>query len=156
MRWSAAEPGRVDIPRLPRRFVVGATVPVTVVVCAPDRYCAERGALRLIRDDVRRLGDARLRAYPKRDVYDPDGDTVSIDHAATPAPDRSGKRPRFEVHAVVRLALIVDGTRANTVWPAALHRLLADLARLRLTHPNLRGVAKSWVYEVGPSCLHPH
>jgi len=147
---------KFGLPRLPRRFVVGATVPVTVLVCAPDRYHAERGAVRLIRDDVRRLRDATLRAYPKRDMYDPDGDTVRIDHANTPDPDRSGKRPRFDVHAIVRLALIVDSTRANTVWPAARHRLLADLARLRLTHPNLREVAKSWVYEVGPSCLHPH
>jgi len=144
------------LPRLPRRFVVGATVPVTVGVCASDQYYAERGAVRLIRDDLRRLRDATLRARPRRDVYDPEDDTVRIDHIVTPDPDRSGERPRFEVHAIVHLAVTLDSTRANTVWPPARRRLLADLARLRLTHPNLRAVAKSWVYEVGPSCLHTH
>ena len=69
---------RFGLPKLARRFAVGADVPVTVTLCAPDERYAARGAsgessfddLRRLRDAPRTYGDA-TRPKPPRPIRDP-------------------------------------------------------------------------------------
>lgn len=146
---------RFGLPKLARRFAVGADVPVTVTLCAPDERYAARGARRLIIDDLRRLRDARPQPRPIRDVLDTVDDTIQITKVVALDAEDTARRPRLRVAATVSLAVTVDSRRANTVWTAARPRLQADLARLRLIHADTNHITKTWINEVGLSVRRP-
>lgn len=146
---------RFGLPKLARCFAVGADVPATVTLCAPDARYAVRGARQLIIDDLRRLREARPQPRPRHDVLDDVDDTIVITKVVALDDEDTLRRPRFRVAARVSLAVTVDSRRTNTVWTAAQPRLQADLARLRLIQADTDHVTKTWVNEIGPSCRRP-
>ncbi|MFV2102143.1 hypothetical protein [Micromonospora sp. LOL_024] len=136
------------IEKLPRRFIVGADVPVSLVLCSPDGDYAQRGARRLIFDDMRRLRDARLRARTGRAVLGPASNAIDIAKIESVASDGTSRRPQFRVKAILQVAVEVTHSRVTSAWPAARPRLLADLARLRLINVDTTAIRRLWTYDV--------
>jgi hypothetical protein len=152
-RW--VRPGDADkiltkfrIERLPRRFIVGAAVPVTVVLCSPDEDYAIRGAERLILDETRNLRDGRLRSRTGRALLGPASSAIDVEVVLPVDPDGTSRRPRFEVEANIQVAVEVTSSRLNTAWTAARQRLLTDLARLRLIRVDTKAIRRIWTYDV--------
>ncbi|MCW6005376.1 hypothetical protein K1W54_12400 [Micromonospora sp. CPCC 205371] len=136
------------IEKLPRRFVVGAAVPVAVVLCSPDDDYATRGARRLMLDETLELRDVALHARTGRAVLGTPSSAIDIEGVEPVEPDGTSRRPRFRVEAIVQAAVEVTSSRVNTTWTAARPRLLADLARLRLLHIDTKSIRRVWTYDV--------
>jgi len=150
-RWFASDAlARLGLPPLPARYLVGATVPVTVTVDAPrDGYAAHVAAAQVV-TELRGLRQAYLRgpAPSARPAADPVREAVSVlQTVRLPGRRCSGRHRRYTITARVRLAIAVCAPDKTTAWDSAQQGLRADLHRLRsgFVAVHLDRLSKSWV-----------
>src|SRR6266545_1939407 len=150
-RWFANDAlARLGLPPLPGRYLVGASVPVTVTVDAPrDSYATHAAAAQVV-TELRGLRQAYLRgpAPSARPAADPVREAVSVlQTVRLPGRRCSGRHRRYTITARVRLAIAVCAPDKTTAWDAAQQGLRADLHRLRsgFVAVHLDRLSKSWV-----------
>ncbi len=145
---------RLGLEAMHRRYIVGARVPVTVTVDAPDAGHAQRRAVAQIRAELRGLREVYLRRHAPcaTPAEDPAREAVVAVRAVRVAahPHHPGVA-RYAVSAHVLLAIRATCPRAGVIWPTACQRITADLQRLRLTFVavHTHRIDKSWVRAAG-------
>ncbi len=159
-RWFANDAlARLGLPPLPGRYLLGASVPVTVTVDAPTgAYAAHAAAVQVV-TELRGLRHAQMRGPTpsRKPPADPVRDAVSVFHVVGLPRGGSGRQRRYTVTGAVRLAVTVHAPDKATARDAAYHALRTDLHRLRpgFVAVHLDRLGWSWVRAAGTPALAP-
>ena len=152
---------RLGIAPLRDRFLVGARLPVTVMLCAPDRDRAQQDAAGLIVAALKsvRVGYLRSRTPVPRPARLPAVEAVTATRVLNQVRNpRLPSRPVFTVAATVLLGVTLAGTDRDTAWAQAHQQLSAELSALRPLQVRLHveELSKTWVRNLGPEPITVH
>ena len=152
---------RLGIAPLRDRFIVGARLPVTVILCAPNPDRAQQDAAGLIVTALKpvRAGYLRSHTPTPRPTRRPAVESVTATRVLNQARNtRLPSRPVFTVAATVLLGATLAGTDRDTAWAQAHQQLSAELSALRSLQVRLHvaALSKTWVRNLGPEPITAH
>jgi hypothetical protein len=152
---------RLGIAPLRDRFLVGARLPVTVMLCAPKPDRAQYDAAGLIVAALKplRVGYLRGRTPVPRPARRPAVEAVTATRVLNQVRNpRLPSRPVFTVAATVLLGVTLAGTDRDTAWAQAHQQLSAELSALRALQVRLHveALSKTWVRNLGPEPITVH
>ena len=152
---------RLGITPLRDRFLIGARLPVTVMLCAPNPDRAQQDAAGLIVTALKSIRVGYLRSHTpvvhpaRRPAVEAVTATRVLNQARNP---RLPSRPVFTVAATVLLGATLAGTHRDTAWAQAHQQLSAELNALRPLQVRLHvaALSKTWVRNLGPEPITAH
>lgn len=152
---------RLGIAPLQDRFLVGARLPVTVMLCAANPDRAQQDAAGLIVAALKsvRMGYLRGRTPTPCPARHPAVEAVTATRVLKQLRNpRLPKRPVYTVAATVLLGVTLAGTDRDTAWAQAHQQLSTELSALRPLQVRLHvaALSKTWVRNLGPEPITVH